>query len=758
MNRILTDTVPKTNTVSIITTFNYNPSGTLNWVKDGENHYTYFSYDASDRKTTMTYQDGSTQQWAYDDAGNLESRMTVNGDSEAFFYDVRNFKYANWWSTDWNNGIVDWCFFDHDATGRLTEAENGTNGWNTNIISDVHRSYDAAGHLKREQQIVTGLGTKTVNYPNYDDDDRLTRMYVSGVSDYDFTYSYDQMGRFEKITPTGASTAFQYYYDAVSNEIQRRTILNGGVSVDKLTPRDSLNRITRRDLQKSGQLFSAEAYTYDPMNRLTDVSFGSVSNHYGYYLDGEMNLAQYDVINGTPARTVNYTLDKAGNRLTVLDNAYGNASYTPNTLNQYAAVTGSSITNGNEHEISAFNGVTYGYINDERLSSASTGSTTYSMVYDALGRCMKRTLTNGPTTYYIYDGEKPILEYDSNGNLIARNVYGKGVDEILMRKETSVNGGAWFYYEDNHEGSITHLLNAHGDKIEAYKYDAFGAITTMSDGNGTHIDYTGYNNRFLFTGREYAATYRSTYNTPAFNFYEYRARAYNPTLGRFMSEDPKLFDAGDYNLFRYCHNDPIDFTDPMGLDAQAWIEAIVPGAYEYNQMVANFHAGNYGTAAGWAGTMLVSQYAGIVSGTSSTRAQASFRAARIAASERQVTAVLGKFENNPNFQRVAEHLGVKSFNIPRHIYDKMTPAQQWAANQKMLDRAIARGGDFLFDKPIKDINSVTGGLRQELNYLSEKGFKLSSDGWSMTKSEPSVLRVTEDASTVSKHIPLPEKP
>jgi hypothetical protein len=54
-----------------------------------------------------------------------------------------------------------------------------------------------------------------------------------------------------------------------------------------------------------------------------------------------------------------------------------------------------------------------------------------------------------------------------------------------------------------------------------------------------------------------------------FGFYEYRARAYHPTLGRFMSEDPKLFDAGDYNLFRYCHNDPIDFTDPMGLQDAA---------------------------------------------------------------------------------------------------------------------------------------------------------------------------------------------
>jgi hypothetical protein len=38
-------------------------------------------------------------------------------------------------------------------------------------------------------------------------------------------------------------------------------------------------------------------------------------------------------------------------------------------------------------------------------------------------------------------------------------------------------------------------------------------------------------------------------------------------LGRFMSEDPKGFDAGDYNLFRYCGNDPEDRTDPTGLQA-----------------------------------------------------------------------------------------------------------------------------------------------------------------------------------------------
>jgi RHS repeat-associated protein len=65
---------------------------------------------------------------------------------------------------------------------------------------------------------------------------------------------------------------------------------------------------------------------------------------------------------------------------------------------------------------------------------------------------------------------------------------------------------------------------------------------------------SSYNNRFLFTGREYLGAW----------VYDYRARVYHAYLGRFMSEDPKLFDAGDYNLFRYCHNDPIDLTDPMG--------------------------------------------------------------------------------------------------------------------------------------------------------------------------------------------------
>jgi len=218
------------------------------------------------------------------------------------------------------------------------------------------------------------------------------------------------------------------------------------------------------------------------------------------------------------------------------------------------------------------------------------------MYYNALGRCVNRTLGApgtcplSPTTFYIYDGEKPILEY--NGANVARNLYGKGIDEILMRSDPTVNGGAAFYFDQNHEGSVTLLTDTSGNVLERYRYDVFGAPTIYAP-NWISRSATLYDNRFLFTGREpsewghremdgqahegngraererrsqYAATYRSTYTTAAFNFYEYRARAYNAKLGRFMSEDPKLFDAGDYNLFRYCHNDPIDNVDPMGLE------------------------------------------------------------------------------------------------------------------------------------------------------------------------------------------------
>jgi len=65
---------------------------------------------------------------------------------------------------------------------------------------------------------------------------------------------------------------------------------------------------------------------------------------------------------------------------------------------------------------------------------------------------------------------------------------------------------------------------------------------------------TGYGNK-AFTGREW---------DPETGLYYYRARYYDPKIGRFISEDPIGFAAGT-NFYNYVENNPVRYTDPYGL-------------------------------------------------------------------------------------------------------------------------------------------------------------------------------------------------
>lgn len=71
-----------------------------------------------------------------------------------------------------------------------------------------------------------------------------------------------------------------------------------------------------------------------------------------------------------------------------------------------------------------------------------------------------------------------------------------------------------------------------------------------SSGNAT--------NAFRYAGREF--------DTET-NLYYYRARYYDPTIARFLSEDPVRFGAG-INFYAYVKNEPIDFVDPYGLKCE----------------------------------------------------------------------------------------------------------------------------------------------------------------------------------------------
>jgi RHS repeat-associated protein len=57
-------------------------------------------------------------------------------------------------------------------------------------------------------------------------------------------------------------------------------------------------------------------------------------------------------------------------------------------------------------------------------------------------------------------------------------------------------------------------------------------------------------------------------NMPMTEIPDYRARYYDPTVGRFISEDPAAFDLQWPNLYSYVKNGPTDLIDPLGLSPQ----------------------------------------------------------------------------------------------------------------------------------------------------------------------------------------------
>jgi RHS repeat-associated protein len=190
-----------------------------------------------------------------------------------------------------------------------------------------------------------------------------------------------------------------------------------------------------------------------------------------------------------------------------------------------------------------------------------------------------------------YDGWKPIVEWNGAGNWQAWNVYRPGPDEILWRYEPANTKGHLRYHHDVH-GNVTALLTYAGEVLEKYTYDAFGR-PTVTDANGTN-PRTGSNwrNRFMFTGREYY---------PHLWLYDYRNRWYDPQLGRFLQVDPTGFDAGDMNLFRYCGDDPVDGSDPMGLsvdrtwDRQMYVQDGEKRSFAVVETIKDLHANGWVT-------------------------------------------------------------------------------------------------------------------------------------------------------------------
>lgn len=143
--------------------------------------------------------------------------------------------------------------------------------------------------------------------------------------------------------------------------------------------------------------------------------------------------------------------------------------------------------------------------------------------------------------------------------------------------------GVRYYFQKNIQGDVARIFNANGYLVARYVYDAWGNHTVYDVNGNINTDEN-------FIGNINPFRYRGYYYDVETGLYYLNTRYYDPFACRFINADDISYiepeTINGLNLYSYCGNNPIMFTDPtgssflVGMGIAALIGAIV-GAISY---------------------------------------------------------------------------------------------------------------------------------------------------------------------------------
>jgi RHS repeat-associated protein len=394
--------------------------------------------------------------------------------------------------------------------------------------------------------------------------------------------------------PWGSATTDQLGYDGSGRVITKRYLLptSGGGSpgpatlvVGFTTAYDrSSNKLFERHLHAESRSHLYPAY--DSPDRLlqyqrgvlatggasitTAITLPNTDGQRSYALDGlgNWNNTAFTPVGGSP--TTEYRRHNYLNQIT----RYGTTPVLYDHGNNAASLDPNVEARGNGNI--ADDGLrTYQYDALNRLSQVfrkSDGLVIANYYYDALGRRTIKFVSNGGIPNdpalnaiwtYLYDGARIVEEL--NGTTAAQYVWGQYIDELIQLNAVMALGpqgltGKYYLLSDLLYRSVA-LTNSTGGVVEAYDTDAYGNTLLFKaagmpgwfNNDDVQADYSAC--RYVFTGREYDAET---------DVYFYRARYYQPSLGRLLSRDPLGY-RGGINQYGYARSAPVAFSDPTGL-------------------------------------------------------------------------------------------------------------------------------------------------------------------------------------------------
>lgn len=222
-------------------------------------------------------------------------------------------------------------------------------------------------------------------------------------------------------------------------------------------------------------------------------------------------------------------------------------NYTYSSTHPHAVET---LTNGDGYEYDANGNMTsrteneitwtQNYNSENRLSSISNGTESWSFVYDGDGNRVEQTNPDGSITLFLFGG---LVVVDDN---VQTNYYVIAGMKVAYKNASGMN-----YLLTDHLGSLVEVVDASGSlqEDEDARYMPFGSVREGVGIQGTDVGYTGQR------------------GLPGTGLMDYNARFYDAGLGRFIQPDTIVPEAGNpqsWNRFSYVVNNPILYNDPSG--------------------------------------------------------------------------------------------------------------------------------------------------------------------------------------------------
>ncbi len=534
------------------TTYGYDSLGRVTSVTDGNNKTTSYQYDNADRLVKTTFANADELWASYYPNGTKAYDWDKAKYQVTYEYDAQGLITARKLLVGPGNPSSQTITMEYDKAGNMVTYTDpsGTVAYTYNNLDLVTQLTEPGGSCPTDPDASPTSNSKCVKF-TYDANDReIKRIFPNDA--YVNTY-YDNAGRVTEIyavkglssgggtgsmamslsggapsiaarSPHPASddtVRYKYSYSAVPGSTQ---------------PTDDRSRIQQLQVIKHTSASGAgttTTYSYDSRGRLTqaaEMAGTTLNAQWQYAYDGANNRTQQIRTGstgfGTTPGTLNYTFN-AANELTGVTNSVGAFSYDS---------TGAQTSDGRTNAPSTFN---------DRGGLTSVGSNSYSSY--GQGNAEPLTITNQSVSFLSSPLGVASLK---NGSTGVTTAYTRLPDGSLVGQR---NGAANSYYVLDIRGSSLGRFSGTGTWSASQSYSPYGEPRSSS-ATGQGLGYLG------------------SFYDPQTKQNRLGARYYDSTVGRFSQFDPS---GQESNPYAYANGDPINFSDPSGLDAVSVIVKII---------------------------------------------------------------------------------------------------------------------------------------------------------------------------------------